>query len=143
MNDCIFWQNLFTLQMTSGTNYAIIRDGHTRCYRTFTLEHILFADFRCFDGAAHLEYIVRSNQKYWRLGRWFDVNTNGRSMGDGRVFFDQTVLADDDWSGFGDNCDTRMNDAAARNGYIAEERALIALTYDCLWHDFQTEIEVD
>lgn len=143
MDDGIFGKRLFAFHMTASTDYAVVRDCYARRNRTFALEHILLANFRCFDSGSDFKYIICSNQKYRRFSWWFDVCVLGRPIDYRWIFFDQTILTDDDWTSFSDNCDARMNDAPTRNGDITNEYAIIAFADYCFRHYFQTATELN
>lgn len=57
-------------------------------------------------------------------------------MDDRRVFFQQTVFADDNWSGNGENRNAWMDDTAAGNGDVTAEDAVLVFADGGFGPDF-------
>lgn len=55
------------------------------------------------------------------------------------VLFDKAILTDDDWTRFGDDRHTRMNDTSTGHGDITGESTVITFANNRLWHNFQSK----
>lgn len=133
----ILSQRLFTDQLATSTNYTTIGHFNRRWYEAFTFKQIFFANFQRFNAWTHFEYIICTDHQNGRLGHCTCIFSG--VMNYGGIFFDQTILADDNWSGFCNDCHSRMNDASTGNGDITGESAIVTFTNNCLWHNFQSK----
>lgn len=140
MNYCIFGQCLRANQLTSSTDDTIVRYFHIARHMTLAFKDIFLADFGGLHLTAHFENIVGADDQNGRFAILCVDGIVARVIDDGGVLFDETIFTDNNRTGFGDDGDSRMNNAAARYCDVARENAIVAFANNCLWHDLQSEV---
>lgn len=147
-DDGVLGQRTLIGQFAAGPDQTAIGDAHASRDVTLALEHVALSDHGRFHRAAHLEHIAGADQQRWRRLHGISAVVAGavgllllgdaHIVDDGGVLLEQTVLADDDGTGHGQNGDARMDDTAVGDGDVAAEDALLAVADDGFRPDFQS-----